>query len=229
MVSDNTADETGIAECDGAALCENRQDSTVKDAKKDPHEATEALLVEESRAKDGVNIKIEDSKQKVSRWRTYKDLFVLSFSFTLTFTAFQTFSNLQSSINKADGIGTTSLAILYAVIVLASVCLPPLVLARASYKWTMVVCIITYALYMATGFYTTWATIVPGAVIIGLGKYSENTLKLYNVCKAYFYINLSEFNFSSSLMCLSCKHVFKEIIKRMAIFYYQHKIKVLRL
>ncbi|XP_052818488.1 protein unc-93 homolog A-like [Mya arenaria] len=108
-------------------------------------------------------------RKKVSKATTYRNLVVLSFAFTCNFTAFNSFSNVQSSINKEDGLGTTGLSLIYVVMILANLFLSPVILSKFSYKWIMVFSILTYAVFMATGFYTAWATVVPGSFIIGFG------------------------------------------------------------
>jgi len=63
----------------------------------------------------------------LGRKRMLKNLIVLSSAFLLLFTAFQSLQNLQSSLNKEEGLGTVSLAVIYATGVLAGLFLPPLV------------------------------------------------------------------------------------------------------
>jgi len=146
----------------------NANDTDVSNCQPSQAEAKSPLLKEEITIE--VVTTIDDAPPKVSKIRTYKDLLVLSFTFTFNFTAWLSYTNLQSSINKKGGIGTTSLAVMYASLVLSSLFLAPQVLARASHKWIMVVSIVFYAVFMATGFHTVWETVLPGSVVIAIGK-----------------------------------------------------------
>ena len=49
----------------------------------------------------------------MKKLRIWKNVIILSFGFVLLFTAFQSISNLQSTMNSDEGLGTTSLAMVY--------------------------------------------------------------------------------------------------------------------
>jgi len=87
----------------------------------------------------------------------------------LLFTAFQSMANLQSSINKVEGLGTTSLAVIYAALVVSCMFVPTLLIKKLTVKWTMVVSIFCYSTYIAAQFHPQFYTLVPGAIILGLG------------------------------------------------------------
>jgi hypothetical protein len=122
---------------------------------------------------------------RMSRKIILKNLFILSFACMLQFSAFNSFANLQSSLNKEEGLGTTGLALLYGVLVLTSLFIAPISMGRISTKWIMVWSMCTYIIYTATGFYPTWYTVIPASVIIGIVKY----LTIYNTTILYLYIN----------------------------------------
>jgi len=98
-----------------------------------------------------------------------KNVIIISFAFMLLFTAFQSMANLQSSINKVDGLGTYSLAVIYAALVLSCMFVPTLMIKTLTVKWTMVVSIFCYSTYIAAQFYPEFYTLIPGAIILGLG------------------------------------------------------------
>ena len=106
---------------------------------------------------------------KMSKARIQKNLVVVSFGFLCLFTAFESLSNLQSSINKDASLGTNGLATIYAALVVSCMFLPPVIIARLGCKWTIAFSMLCYILYMCANFYVRYYTIIPSAIILGLG------------------------------------------------------------
>ena len=106
---------------------------------------------------------------KMSKARIIKNLIVVSLGFLCLFTSFSSLSNLQSSLNKEDGLGTGGLATIYGALVLSCLFLPPVIIAKMGCKWTVAFSMLCYILYMGANFYAVWATIIPTAVILGFG------------------------------------------------------------
>ena len=52
-------------------------------------------------------------RTQMEKLRIWKNVIILSMGFLLNFTAFQTISNLQSTMNSDEGLGTSSLAMVY--------------------------------------------------------------------------------------------------------------------
>lgn len=98
-----------------------------------------------------------------------KNIGVVSFGFLCLFTSFQSLSNLQSSLNKDEGLGVGGLAVIYGALVISCMFVPPIIIARLGCKWTIVFSMCCYILYMGANFYAIWGTIVPSAIILGLG------------------------------------------------------------
>jgi len=98
-----------------------------------------------------------------------KNVIVISFAFLLLFTSFQSMSFLQSSINKIDGLGTWSNVAVYAALVASCMFLPSYVIKTFTVKWGLVMCMFCYTTYIATQFYPQFYTIIPGAIIVGIG------------------------------------------------------------
>lgn len=114
-------------------------------------------------------IYVDSRPPKMSKARIIKNLVVVSFGFLCLFTSFQSLSNLQSSLNKADGLGTGGLATIYGALVVSCLFLPPVIIAKLGCKWTVAFSMLCYILYMGANFYAVWATIIPTAVILGFG------------------------------------------------------------
>lgn len=105
----------------------------------------------------------------MSRFKIFKNVLVLSFGFMFLFTAFQSMANLQTSLNKEDGVGAWSLSAIYAALIVSCMFLPKFIIARIGCKWTVPVCMIGYAMYMGANFYAViWLMTVAG-VILGFG------------------------------------------------------------
>ena len=105
----------------------------------------------------------------MSKARIIKNLLVMSLGFLCLFTSFQSLANLQSSLNKDDGLGVGGLATIYGALILSCLFLPPFVIGRLGCKWSVAFSMLCYILYMAANFYAVWATIIPTAIILGLG------------------------------------------------------------
>ena len=73
------------------------------------------------------------------------------------------------SFFKVDGLGTYSLSVIYGALVLSCMFVPTLMIKKLTVKWTMVVSIFCYSTYIAAQFYPEFYTLIPGAIILGLG------------------------------------------------------------
>ena len=112
---------------------------------------------------------VEKISAKMSRNRIVKNLLIVSFGFLLNFTAYGGLANLQSTLNKEDGLGVGGLATTYGALVISCLFLAPLIIGRLGCKWTIAFSMSVYILYMLANFYAIWGTIIPGAIIVGLG------------------------------------------------------------
>lgn len=125
----------------------------------------------ESTTNSKVKLDIEPSQSEfnMTKCQIIKNILVVSFGFLFLFTAFQSLSNLQSSLNREKGLGTVGLAIIYGSLVVSCMFLPSFIISHIGCKWTVAFSMLTYILYMVANFYATWGTIIPGAIILGLG------------------------------------------------------------
>ncbi|XP_052818570.1 protein unc-93 homolog A-like isoform X1 [Mya arenaria] len=127
------------------------------------------LLTEHQRGGQ-LDVETETSRAELSGVKAFTNLIVLTFALTLNFSAFHSFQALQSSLNIAEGLGTTGLSVLYGTMVLTSLFFAQLTLVRYSYKWIMVISSLSYTAFMATGFYPAWSTVIPASLLIGFGE-----------------------------------------------------------
>ncbi|PRD31471.1 UNVERIFIED_CONTAM: UNC93-like protein [Trichonephila clavipes] len=104
-----------------------------------------------------------------SRLRIIKNLLVISSSFVLLFTGYDGLSMLQSTINKREGVGTVSQAVVYISFGLSSLLLPNFVIKKLGTKNTLFLAILLYIPYIAANFHPLWSTLIPSAVLIGIG------------------------------------------------------------
>ena len=111
----------------------------------------------------------ETEKFPMSKFQMLKNLLVISFAFCFLFTAFQSLSNLQSTLNKEEGVGTGGLAILYASLVISCMFTPSVAIGKLGCKWTIALSMCCYVVYMAANFYAVWGLMVPASIIIGFG------------------------------------------------------------
>lgn len=107
---------------------------------------------------------------KAEKKSIIKNLLIVSFGFLFLFTAFQSLSNLQSSLNKVDGLGVVSLSVIYGALIISCMFVPPLVIDRLGCKWTIAGSMLCYCTYIAANYYATWATMIPTSIILGMGR-----------------------------------------------------------
>ncbi|GIY05250.1 protein unc-93 homolog A [Caerostris extrusa] len=105
----------------------------------------------------------------MSRIRILKNLIILCLGFFLLFTSYQSLANLQSTLNIEGDIGIVSQSVIYVSLIISSLLLPKLIIRKLGCKWTLVLSTLTYTPYIAANFYPSMSTLVPTAVLIGLG------------------------------------------------------------
>lgn len=114
-----------------------------------------------------------------------KNLLIVSIAFFFLFTAFQSLQNLQSSLNKEEGLGTVSLSVIYVFGIVAGIFLPPLVINRIGCKWTVAASMICYTVFIAANLHAVWGTMIPASVIIG--NYLTHTINAHNFSPIFLY------------------------------------------
>ena len=122
------------------------------------NEKNEILSVYETRLSNNV---------KKTKRIIFKNLFIIGFSWILLFTAFQSISNLQSSLNGDSGLGTVSLSTIYVSLILGSIFLPTTLIQHLGVKYTIFFCQCTYIMFMVANIYPRYYTLLPSAVILG--------------------------------------------------------------
>lgn len=77
---------------------------------------------------------------------------------------------LQSSVNVTRPVlGITSQAVYHGSVILSSVFLPSLVTSKLGLKWTMIACQLVYSVFILAQFYPSFYTLIPAAIVAGLG------------------------------------------------------------
>ena len=92
-------------------------------------EDTEGGEIRHNNNKDHFKTKRNDHL-KGEKLHIYKNVLLISFSFLLLFTAYESMSKLQSSINSVANLGTWSNSAVYASLVLSTCFLPSIII-----KW----------------------------------------------------------------------------------------------
>ncbi|XP_044531416.1 protein unc-93 homolog A-like [Gracilinanus agilis] len=101
--------------------------------------------------------------------RHLKNVLVVSFGFLLLFTAYGALQNLQSSLNTEAGLGVATLSVIYASVIVSSMFLPPILIKTFGCKWTITCSMCCYITFSVGNFYPSWFTLIPTAIILGLG------------------------------------------------------------
>ncbi|KAL5016618.1 hypothetical protein ScPMuIL_006207 [Solemya velum] len=95
-----------------------------------------------------------------------RNTLVLSFSFTFIFTAYMAIQALQSSLNQEEGLGITSLSVLYASIIISGI-LSPVFIKSFGCKNVLIAAWICHIVYTGTNFYPAWGTLIPSSILLG--------------------------------------------------------------
>lgn len=117
-----------------------------------------------------VKVRTERTGFKPSeRWRITRNVLVIGLAFMVHFTAFMGATNLQSSINADQSLGTFTLAAIYGSLIFSNIFLPTLVISWLGCKWTISLSILTYVPFIAAQFYPKFYTMIPAGLMVGLG------------------------------------------------------------
>ncbi|XP_047362531.1 UNC93-like protein isoform X1 [Vespa velutina] len=130
------------------------------------------MTMEKNNTNSGQFIKVQTERtsfKPAERWRIMKNILLIGTAFMVNFTAFMGASNLQSSINASQSLGTFTLAAIYGSLIFSNIFLPSLVISWLGCKWTMSLAILTYVPFIAAQFYPRFYTMIPGGLMVGLG------------------------------------------------------------
>lgn len=133
-----------------------------------------------------------------------KNLFALAFGHFLVFTAFDSLSNLQSTMNDKEGVGIVSQSVIYAFFTVSSFFLPTYFIKKFGCKKTLIFSVFSICPYVAANLYPHWGTLIPSAVLSGLAfgplwaarstyvnelsfSYSKFTTSSIHVINAWFF------------------------------------------
>ncbi|KAL0882970.1 hypothetical protein ABMA27_016462 [Loxostege sticticalis] len=111
---------------------------------------------------------LEGEFKPSERWRILKNVVVISLAFMVQFTAYFGAANLQSSINAEAGLGTASLAAVYAGLIFSNIFLPALVIKWFGTKWAIALSFVAYMPYIAAQLYPRFWTLIPTGLLLGL-------------------------------------------------------------
>ncbi|CAG4971294.1 unnamed protein product [Colias eurytheme] len=111
------------------------------------------------------NVEFKSSETR----RIVKNVVVISLAFMVQFTAYSGAANLQSSINAEAGLGTASLAAVYAGLIFSNIFLPVVVIRWLGTKWAMSLSFVAYMPYIAAQLWPSFYTLIPAGLIVGLG------------------------------------------------------------
>lgn len=103
------------------------------------------------------------------RWRITRNVLIIGVAFMVNFTAFMGATNLQSSINADQSLGTFTLASIYGSLIFSNIFLPALIISWLGCKWTIALSILTYVPFMAAQFYPKFYTMIPAGLLLGVG------------------------------------------------------------
>ncbi|XP_034949361.1 UNC93-like protein [Chelonus insularis] len=107
--------------------------------------------------------------QAKEKWRILKNILMIGIAFMIHFTAFMGASNLQSSINADDSLGTFTLSAIYGSLIFSNIFLPVLIISWLGCKWTISISFVAYMPFIAAQFFPKFYTMIPAGLAVGLG------------------------------------------------------------
>ncbi|KAH3810886.1 protein unc-93 homolog A-like [Dreissena polymorpha] len=161
----------------------------------------------------------------LNRLRLRKNFVLLCISFILIFNAFRAIQNLQSTMNNADNLGIISMACVHGTMCLT--CLwAPMLINNLTAKWTIVIGMFTYILWIAGNFYPTFYTLIPLGIQAGVGKGILWTAESSYLLKlSYDYSRVTREGFEREmfrfhgvfLACFQTTHVFGNLMSSLVL------------
>ena len=73
----------------------------------------------------------------------------------------------QSSINCVDGLGTYTVATIYAALIVSCLFVPTIAIQKLGLKWSLAFSFTGYIVYTAANFYPEFYTLIPAAIYLG--------------------------------------------------------------
>ncbi|GAB6021071.1 Protein unc-93 A [Chamberlinius hualienensis] len=115
-----------------------------------------------------------EKKNKLKR-SIYISVFFMCLATIISFAGNTAIDTIQSSLNSEQGLGTTSLAVKTASMILQSLFLNSICIKKLGLKGAIMFGLGLELIYTAANFYPRWWTLIPGAIISGLGKPMHRT------------------------------------------------------
>ena len=104
---------------------------------------------------------------RISKAKAYKNLFGVSISFMIVFSAYLGVASLQSSVNESGGIGLASLTTINFLFIFSNF-YTSAVIHLFGTKYTLIICYIGMSMYTVSNYYLSWYTLIPTAVCVGI-------------------------------------------------------------
>ena len=111
----------------------------------------------------------ENVMYSASKWKYRKNFAIICVSFILVFTAFRSVQNLQTSLNHPGRLGTIAMTCVHGTMFITCLFAPAFI-NKLTAKWTMVLGLMFYALWIAANLYPHFYTLIPTSIGVGLGQ-----------------------------------------------------------
>lgn len=109
----------------------------------------------------------QNTTNKFSSRKTWKNLIICTIAFTLTMSGYLVLQSIQSSLYRQQGLGTTGLSVRYLFYALGSLMLAPLMMKVLTHKWTIVIGMAVYVIWIIGIAMGTWTSIIISSVFHG--------------------------------------------------------------
>ena len=110
-----------------------------------------------------------DPEKVTAAKRNYiQNLFTCSVSFFLLFSSFIGLAIVQGSIHGQ--VGTIGLVVIFVITIISCMVISPLLIQFIGFKYSMVLCFVSYLTWEIANFYPVYGVMVPAAVVCGIGN-----------------------------------------------------------
>ena len=128
-------------------------------------DTADTVLLEEKKTENHVR---KTEKERLAKKTCFQNLGILSISFLLLFSAFNSLQALLSSMYTVDEIRNTGFVVLNITFMVSCLFLPPFILSKIGMKKTMLFSMFGYVFYTVASFYVCWWTIISASVVLGI-------------------------------------------------------------
>lgn len=123
--------------------------------------------VEELMSNEEVTFSADNRKLSSAKYRIYKNVIVVAFSYLLQFSATNGLNSLQSSLNSHENLGVYSLLTMSVSFLISCLFVPMFLCRLIGYKWSLVLSQHVALFFIVSNYFPSFYTLLPASVLYG--------------------------------------------------------------